>query len=143
MDADKMIKLSTAVAERQSLEDRVRRASGSDRKEMERLLNGLNSQIARLQQSVLGTYRPDFVVCRDVGHTWREQEKHIDDDGLHRTLRCSRCTMRRVEIITRFGALAYRNYERPDDYLMPKGAAVGRSKTFWRGLAYMQASKAA
>lgn len=141
MDADKMIRLHTAQEERGKLERRIARAPVGDRDEMERLLNSLNSQVSRLQREVLGTYRQDFIVCRDTGHSWRESAHFIDDSGLNRTLTCSRCDMDRVEIVTRFGALVYRNYVRPEDFSLPKGMSVGRSKSFWRGLAYMQAAR--
>lgn len=141
MDADRLIRLHTAQEERGKLEKRIARAPVADREEMERLLNSLNSQVARLQREVLGTYHSNYIVCRDTGHAWDETAKFVDDSGLNRTLTCSRCEMDRVEIVTRFGALVYRNYVRPEDYTLPKGVSVGRSKTFWRGLAYMQATR--
>lgn len=141
MDADKMVRLHAAIEERDTLERKIGRATVADREEMNRLLNGLNGQVAKLQRDVLGTYRTDFVVCRDMGHAWRETAKFFDDSGLNRTLSCGRCEMDRVETITRFGALLYRNYNRPDEYGLPKGVSVGRSKSFWRGLSYMQAAK--
>jgi hypothetical protein len=137
-----MVRLHQAQEEHRSLEKRVGRAPLDQRDEMERLLRGLNSQIAKMQREVLGTYPVNFIDCRDVGHKWRKAAEVIDDAGLNRTLTCANCRMDRVETITRHGLLVTRAYSRPEGYVLPKGMGIGRDKSFWRGLAYMQVARA-
>lgn len=95
----------------------------------------------------MGTYDQNFVECRDMGHVWRRLDAHPDGDVLIRTLVCERCDTERHESFGRYGEIDTRRYHHQEGYLLPKGARSGDrtryTASFWRGITFMQATRAA
>lgn len=70
--------------------------------------------------------REEYLLCRVIGHQWEEftpigmRRPHF---GYRLSLRCSRCTTERHELINSRGEVGSRSYVYPDDYDIP-GRAV-------------------
>lgn len=76
---------------------------------------------------------PDkYLLCRDLGHTWRPYTARIDDEGTGyiRVMRCARCKTEREQALDRRGLVQSGGYHYPDGYQAPAGtgrlAADGR-----------------
>lgn len=63
-----------------------------------------------------------FLLCRDVGHTWRPFRAAIEDSYYWRVMRCGRCKTERVQYLTMSGHIASGHYVYPEGYLAPKGS---------------------
>lgn len=66
---------------------------------------------------------PEFVTCRDLGHSWRPWRAWNDTDEREyvQILRCSRCKTNRTRSIDYRGGRGSNRYSYPDDYQAPKG----------------------
>lgn len=70
--------------------------------------------------TTLRTYADAYLMCRDLGHAWAENEAVKQrQDGVHaiaRVLNCTRCTMARLDRFTFRGELLSRQYRQPKGY---------------------------
>lgn len=63
----------------------------------------------------------EFLLCRDIGHTWRPSSARITDHGtFERTMRCGRCKTERHQELSPSGAILSGGYHYEDGYLAPK-----------------------
>lgn len=70
----------------------------------------------------------DFLLCRDLGHTWRPSAARIGDDSTYqRTMRCGRCKTERHQTLSASGAILSGGYTYEDGYLAPRN--TGRITT--------------
>lgn len=77
---------------------------------------------------VIGGERPtqtDFEMCRTIGHAWddynAEQERPLA--GWRFSLRCTRCTCERHDVISRLtGSILGRRYLWPEGYRLERGS---------------------
>lgn len=77
-----------------------------------------------------------FLYCREMGHNWRPYSAghYKDGGGFERTLRCTRCRTRRVQVITDRGVVLKNRYEYPDGYSAPTGMGQAARAGEGRGL---------
>lgn len=72
----------------------------------------------------LTTYADNYLVCRDLGHAWMEDErltkKPSEVGSYSRVLGCGRCNMSRIETLNYKGELMFRTYRRPEGYEVTK-----------------------
>lgn len=66
----------------------------------------------------VATLNDSYLLCREVGHTWRPHFARLDDErqGFVRTLRCTRCKTLRHQLLSYSGAVLTSHYEYPDGY---------------------------
>lgn len=141
--------LQSALKELSKSERRVRTAERQgvdveERRELERATRSLGRLVASLQRNVLESYNPKFIDCRDLGHVWYPSEQYVEGDVLIRELDCNRgCGVSRHDQFDKFGEMVHRSYVHPEDYLLPSQVAgtIRWSKSFWRGITYMQVAK--
>ena len=71
-----------------------------------------------------GTNLPDeFLLCRDIGHTWRPFRAVINGDSTYtRVMRCGRCKTEREQTLSHFGAILSGHYNYAEGYLAPPGS---------------------
>lgn len=83
-----------------------------------------------------------YLHCRELGHLWRPKgaKPYRDEDGggWIRTLRCYRCTTKRVQEISSSGMVLSNKYIHPEGYLME---GLGRIVGEGRGVLRLQAIK--
>ena len=72
-----------------------------------------------------GSNLPDeFLLCRDIGHTWRPFRATINGDSTYsRVMRCGRCSAEREQTLSHFGAILAGHYKYAEGYLAPKGSS--------------------
>jgi hypothetical protein len=65
-----------------------------------------------------GGLSESFLMCREIGHSWRPFSAHwiAEDDCFDRTLRCTRCKTKRVQMLSAHGAIVSSQYIYPDGY---------------------------
>lgn len=75
-----------------------------------------------------------FLECRELGHLWRPWAAMSNPDGgFDRTLRCTRCSTKREQVITRQGVVAQNKYIHPEGYLHKGlGRIVGEGRGILR-----------
>lgn len=62
---------------------------------------------------------PDrFLLCRELGHTWKPWTASFDGTAYDRTLRCPRCKTERHQVLSRYGSVVSNRYSYPDQYLV-------------------------
>jgi hypothetical protein len=81
-----------------------------------------------------------FLRCRTFGHAWDEvsasPQEQVDffalwsDDHDLIVTDCSRCAMRRLDVVDPAGMLSQRRYTYPNGYLMARGAPRPRRNQF-------------
>lgn len=65
---------------------------------------------------------PDsYLLCRDIGHSWRPFRAFVQADGYRRTMRCQRCTTERHQDLSLRGHVLSSSYSYPEGYQAPKG----------------------
>lgn len=63
----------------------------------------------------------DFLLCRDLGHTWRPYTARITGSNTYeRTMRCGRCKTLRHQSLSISGAILGGGYKYEEGYLAPK-----------------------
>lgn len=88
-----------------------------------------------------------FLRCRILGHSWDEvspalvEEVTVADSQDLLATSCSRCTLRRLDIISKSGDLFYRRYFYPDGYLTPRGSKTPSRSDFRRQLIALRISR--
>jgi len=85
---------------------------------------------------VAGSMRDSHLVCRDLGHSWKQESFRPDSHGLYqRKLVCRSCSCVRLDRVTRGGIIYGRSYDYPDEYQLPGwGAAIRDRSTFRRAV---------
>jgi hypothetical protein len=70
-----------------------------------------------------GSGLPDeFLLCRDIGHTWRPFRATINPDGTYYcVMRCGRCRTERHRTLSHRGAILTNHYDYAEGYLAPAG----------------------
>ena len=59
-----------------------------------------------------------YLECRELGHLWRPWTAISNPDGgFDRTLRCTRCTCKRIQVLSGRGVVLRNYYEHPEGYL--------------------------
>lgn len=79
------------------------------------------------EASVWADNLPDsFLLCRDMGHTWRPRSATYDDKVRMyvRVMECGRCKTRRTQELDQSGGIVHAGYDYREGYLAPSG--VGR-----------------
>ena len=100
------------------------KAQESDLREVETFAKGLDEK---------------FLLCRELGHTWRPwTASKFRDGGYERVLRCSRCLTRRFQEISSRGEILHSHYKHPEGYLH-KG--MGRITGAGRGVLRLESIK--
>lgn len=72
----------------------------------------------------------DYVRCRIYSHAWDEffpDDMEVPSFGWRLSLRCTRCTTERHDVIDRKGAVAMRRYIYPEGYSYATGERPDRS----------------
>lgn len=72
------------------------------------------------------TLADNYLLCRDIGHTWMPHEASYDPKlRLYtQTLRCPRCTTVRRRALSRSGEIMGSSYTYPETYRAPHGSGV-------------------
>lgn len=142
MDAAALLSLREVSERRREVEHLLGFATlDSDQRELKNELRTLTRKLTKLLEKIAGTYNHDFVECRDVGHVWNKVSSVLgDDDVLERVLHCARCDTYRTDRVRPSGDLASRKYNHGQGYLV-ENAGETTPKTFWRGLAYLEATR--
>lgn len=77
-------------------------------------------RIVRPGASWAQTLPDDFLLCRDIGHTWRPLSARIHDSTTYeRTMRCGRCRTERHQLLTTTGTIVSGGYDYQEGYLAP------------------------
>jgi hypothetical protein len=63
----------------------------------------------------------NFLLCRDIGHSWRPFRAAIGVDGYERVMRCQRCRTERSQWLSLAGHVQASSYNYPEGYQAPKG----------------------
>lgn len=81
-----------------------------------------------------GELPPSFVMCRDLGHTWKPYTVRFDRElnSYERVLRCPRCQTERSQSMSMSGLILSNHYTYPDGYQVPAGS--GRIDQQGRGI---------
>lgn len=71
----------------------------------------------------VGGLPSEFLLCRDIGHTWRPYRAWWDnaEKGYQRVLRCGRCRSERVQLLSAQGHPLGGHYNYAEGYVAPKG----------------------
>lgn len=65
----------------------------------------------------------EFLLCRDLGHTWQPYTASRADDGHYeRVMRCVRCDTKRKQTLSASGVILTGGYDYPDGYTAPPGS---------------------
>lgn len=64
----------------------------------------------------LTSYNEDFLLCRDLRHSWTPMGFFRNGSRIRRQLQCSRCTTTRVDTWEPNGARISNAYQYPEDY---------------------------
>lgn len=84
----------------------------------------------------LGDLPSEFLLCRDLGHTWRPYRAWWDqtERAYQRVLRCGRCKSERVQTLSAQGHPLQGYYNYSDGYQAPKGTGrlVGEDRDVLR-----------
>lgn len=78
----------------------------------------------------LETVDSTFLLCRDLGHSWKPLNAARIKDGFTRTLVCSCCGTQRSERLDRYGFVEGKNYTYQDGYRVE---GIGRLDAYARG----------
>lgn len=72
----------------------------------------------------------EYLLCRLLGHSWHpEKQLHWKPSFGHGVaFMCNTCGMVRKEIINANGRIAYRGYDAPDGYRIPRDKTPDRSE---------------
>ena len=62
-----------------------------------------------------------YLLCRDIGHTWRPFRAQIADSAYWRVMRCGRCKTEREQTLSMSGEILAGHYNYPEGYLTPAG----------------------
>lgn len=62
-----------------------------------------------------------YLLCRDIGHTWRPFRAGLEESSYWRVMRCARCKTERSQTLSMSGEIVSGHYDYPDGYLTPKG----------------------
>lgn len=75
-----------------------------------------------------------YLLCRDIGHTWRPMRAGIEQRSYWRVMRCPRCGTERHQTLSMRGEVVNGHYSYPDGYLTPKGmgALTGEHRSHLR-----------
>jgi hypothetical protein len=61
---------------------------------------------------------PDaYLLCRELGHTWKPWRASTDGRAYDRVLKCPRCKTERHQVLTMRGHVVSNRYEYPERYL--------------------------
>ena len=82
----------------------------------------------RLLEEAIEKMPPEFIECRDLGHSWRKRNARwiASDNCYEQTLQCARCSTERVRFLGRYGAILESHYGYAEGYTV-KG--IGRFTT--------------
>jgi len=72
--------------------------------------------------------RLEYERCRTYGHAWDEftPDRRLPDWGVTLALRCTRCTMERLDVIDALGDVGQRRYIQPDGYHLSRDETPSR-----------------
>lgn len=66
---------------------------------------------------------PAYATCRDLMHSWQPLDAKIDrrKREVHRILQCTRCPMKRTQVLRMDGTIKLNRYNGPKDYYLTGG----------------------
>lgn len=96
---------------------------------------------ARQIQDALETIQDDHLVCRDVGHSWRQYTVRKAKGGFERSMFCRQCKTARHQFVSNRGEILSNQYSYVEGYqfrglgrIVSEGKALVRLETIGRAL---------